>query len=251
MVTSRTTLELFYDLWPLYFQITSIWKERIEIGLLTPTNHTWGSSIAWSSDVKWPLFLVLAFPYGSCFPCLHSEGTKAELNGAGITAEPKHSSFGFFLFVFFCFHHLSANSGHLPSSWACWIQQVQLYQSWPLSPLVSSHLMKPLLQTRPASFPLHSTLATKAAYSCCGASFQPYISVHYLQPSGTWLCFSSWSLVSISAPLGPGFRVLWNCPSGIDLGIFQGKAPPYTPPFSISGNYSNSPKPLNLCCCCC
>ena len=53
------------------------------------------------------------------------------------------------------------------------------------------HLMKPLLQTRPASFPLHSTLATKAAYSCCGASFQPYISVHYLQPSGTWLCFSS------------------------------------------------------------
>ena len=103
MVTSRATLELFYDLWPLYFPVTSIWKERIEIGLLTPTNHTWGSSIAWSSNVKWPLFLVLAFPYGSCFPCLHSEGTKAELDGAGITAEPKHSSFGFFFVCFLLF----------------------------------------------------------------------------------------------------------------------------------------------------
>ena len=137
MVTSRTTLELFYDLWPLYFQITSIWKERIEIGLLTPTNHTWGSSIAWSSNVKWPLFLVLAFPYGSCFPCLHSEGTKAKLHGAGITAEPKHTALDvlfvcLFSFVFITFLPILATSlplGHAefsksssisPDLWAHW-----------------------------------------------------------------------------------------------------------------------------------
>ena len=201
----------------------------------------------WNGPYSW----YLPFLMEVVFLVYIVRGLKQSSMELGLQQNQSIAASDFFLFVFFCFHHLSANSGHLPSSWACWIQQVQLYQSWPLSPLVSSHLMKPLLQTRPASFPLHSTLATKAAYSCCGASFQPYISVHYLQPSGTWLCFSSWSLVSISAPLGPGFRVLWNCPSGIDLGIFQGKAPPYTPPFSISGNYSNSPKPLNLCCCCC
>lgn len=158
MVTSRVTLELLYYLWPLCFPVTSIWKERIEIGLLTPTNHTWGSSIAWSSNVKWPLFLVLAFPYGSCFSCLHSKGTKAEIDGAGITAEPKHGSLGF---LFVCFHHLSANSGHLPSSGTCWVQQVQLYLSWPLSPLVSSCLIKPLLQTGPATSLLTAHLQPK------------------------------------------------------------------------------------------
>ena len=198
MVASRATLELFYDLWPLDFPVTSIWKERIEIGLLTPTNHTWESSIAWSSNVKWPLFLVLAFPYGSCFPCLHNEGTKAELHGAGITAEPKVAALDVLFVCFLCFHHLSANSSHLPSFGTCWIQQIQLCQSWPLSPLIFGWLIKALVQTGP--FPPHSTLGTKAAYSYCGASFQPYISVHYLQASGTWLCFSSWSLVSISAP---------------------------------------------------
>ena len=161
----------------------------------------------WSGPYSWCLPFLVCVVFLVCIV----RGLKQSSMGLGLQQNQSTAAWGLFcLFVFFCFHHLSANSGHLPSSGTCWIQQVQLYQSWPLSPLVSSHLIKPVLQTGPASFPPHSTLATKAAYSCCGASFQPYISVHYLQPSGTWPCFSSWSLVSISAPLGPGFRVLWN-----------------------------------------
>ena len=162
----------------------------------------------WSGPYSWCLPFLMCVVFLVCIV----RGLKQSSMELGLQQNQSTAAWGFLfcLFVFFCFHHLSASSGHLLSSGTCWIQQVQLYQSWPLSPLVSSHLIKPLLQTKPASFPPHSTLATKAAYSCCGASFQPYISVHCLQPSGTWPCFSSWSLVSISAPLGPGFRVLWN-----------------------------------------
>ena len=155
-------------------------------------------------------FLVLTFPYGSCFPCLHSEGTEAEIDGAGITAEPNHNSLGIFWlfsFVFSIFLPVPATS--LPLG-TCWIQQVQLYQFCPLSPLVSGHLIKPLLQAGPASFPPPSILATEAEYCCPVASFQPYDSAHHLQLPGSWLCYSSWSLVSISAPFGLGFRILWN-----------------------------------------
>lgn len=156
--------------------------------------------------LMWKCYILGTLPFICAFVFLVYivETSSMEL---GLQQEPKHSSLGF-LFLFVCFLLFSSSFCHSspPSSGACWIQQSQLYQSWPLGPHWFWILSDKSPTDRTCLLPSSQHTCNQAAYSCCGASFQPYISVHYLQPSGTWLCFSSWSLVSISAPLGPGFK---------------------------------------------
>ena len=111
----------------------------------------------WNGPYSW----YLPFLMGVVFLVYIVRGLKQSSMELGLQQNQSMAAWDFCLFVFFCFHHLSANSGHLPSFATCWVQQVQLYQSWPLSPLVSSCLIKPLLQTGPATSLLRAHLQPK------------------------------------------------------------------------------------------